>query len=67
MTNLEKFVMVPEDKYRRLTAGAETPRDPAPEKETGDAKEEGDENMIAPPPGMPEKPAVRWLTLPETE
>ena len=72
MTNMEKFVMVPQEKYRRLTASAPGHQERKATSES--AKEEDEEpgmkkkeEMEAPPPGMPEKPTVRWLTLPETE
>ena len=73
MQNVQKFVMVPFDKYKRLTA--ENPVESGPEVKVSDAEEDkaGKGQMqeekppVAPPPGLPEKSSVRWLTLPEVE
>jgi hypothetical protein len=58
MSSIQKFVMVPFHKYKRLTESRVTKEE--------DTKE-SQENP-APPPGMPDKPTgKRWLTLPEVE
>ena len=71
MQNVQKFVMVPFEKYRRLTA--ENPVEFGPEvtvpeeEKVGNTEMEKEKPPVAPPPGLPEKPVVRWLTLPEVE
>ena len=60
MSSIQKFVMVPFHKYKRLTES----RDLLTKEE--DIKES--QKDPAPPPGMPDKPTgKRWLTLPEVE
>ena len=69
MQNVQKFVMVPFDKYKRLNEAR-----PIPEEKFADVDEEKiidneiGEGAPPPPPGLPEKPArMRWLTLPEVQ
>jgi hypothetical protein len=70
MSNIEKYVMIPYDKYKKTKEPNVLKNQLF--KEPNLAKEETfqpvghSEEQVAPPPGVPEKTTVRWLTLPMT-
>lgn len=68
MSTLQKFVMVPADKYKRLIESRESVEKlhPKESKDLLETSDERNEETPPPPPGLPEERAEkRWLTLPE--
>jgi hypothetical protein len=70
MSNVQKYVMIPFDKYEKIKQHISLTNQTA-DKSQQDLKfseSQGGkgETPVAPPPGIPEKKIVRWLTLPET-
>jgi hypothetical protein len=71
MNNIQKYVMVPFDKYEKLKQQAsfakqssfQEQQDVNNLKELSNQEGQG-ESTVAPPPGIPEKKVVRWLPLP---